>query len=121
MEPAPSSTATPATVGERVDVRVLVDWTDAGRVVLDTAGKPTFGPLPAPPGLYRLTSTDRPGQARPRVYVGESDNLRRRLARNYRKPGSGQQTSLWGSAGLREHLAGGGRVDLVIATAARRT
>ena len=106
-------------VGEQVDVRVLIDWADAGSVVLDAADKPTFGSLPAVPGLYRLTSTGRPNQLRPRVYIGESDNLRRRLSRNYRSPGSGQQTSLRINAALRNHLGAGGLVHLVIATAAQ--
>ena len=51
------------------------------------------------------------------MYIGESDNLRRRLATNYRNPGSGQPTSLRVNAALREHLTSGGTVGLVIATA----
>lgn len=119
----PSRTSLPGTgtwdaVGEQVDVRVLVVWAGAGPVVLDEARKPTFGALPSAPGMYRLTFTGRPGQERPRVYLGESDNLRRRLASNYRSPGNSQQTSLRVNAALRHHLASEGRVDLAIATAA---
>ena len=120
-EPEPSNgsgTPTSVLINERIDVRVHVDWTDGGTVVLDAAGKPAFGPLPAVPGLYQLTFTGQPGQARPRVYIGESDNLRRRLATNYRSPGNGQPTSLRVNAALREHLTGRGTVGLVIATAA---
>jgi hypothetical protein len=55
---------------------------------------------------------------RPRIYIGETDNLRRRLSGNYRNPGSGQQTSLRINALLREHLAAGGEVALAAAAAA---
>lgn len=101
-----------------VDVRVLVAWVSGGTVVLNEAGKPTSGSLPAAPEIYRLNFTGRPGQERPRVCLGESDNLRRRLAGNYRNPGNSQQTSVRINAALRQHLAGGGRVDVAIATAA---
>ena len=42
---------------------------------------------------------------RPRIYIGESDNLRRRLAGNYRNPGPSRQTSLRINKELREHLS----------------
>jgi hypothetical protein len=35
--------------------------------------------------VYRWTPTDRRGQPRPAVYVGEGGNLRKRI-RNYRRP-----------------------------------
>lgn len=103
-------------IGNPVDVRVVLEWMDAGNVVLDGSGKPKFASLPSVPGIYRLTMTEAPEQVRPRVYIGESDNLARRLGRNYRNPGSGQQTSLRVNARLREHLGLGGSVALVIAT-----
>lgn len=56
--------------------------------------------------------------ARPQVYIGETDNLRRRLSSNYRSPGPSQQTSLRVNAHLRAHLEAGGQVDLAVATAA---
>lgn len=52
------------------------------------------------------------------MYIGETDNLRRRLSSNYRSPGPSQQTSLRVNALLRAHLAAGGRVDLAVATVA---
>jgi hypothetical protein len=53
-----------------------------------------------------------------RVYIGESDNLRRRLSGNYRNPGSDQQTNQRVNALFREQLGAGGTVTLAVATAA---
>jgi hypothetical protein len=53
---------------------------------------------------------------RPRLYIGETDNLHRRLAGNYRNPGPTQQTSLRINATLTQRLAGGGGVALAAAT-----
>ena len=106
-----------APVGPRVDVRVQVQWLDAGRVELDWSRKPVFGRLEEAPGLYRLTLWGRNAE-RARVYIGESDNLRRRLSGNYRNPGAGQQTSLRINALLREHLEAGGTISLAVALSA---
>jgi hypothetical protein len=119
--PASTRLAAPAErhpAGPAVDVRVRLQRLDAGMVTLDQAGKPTFGPVDAAPGLYRMTLTGPAVTARPRVYVGESDSLRRRLSGNYRNPGPRQQTSLRINALLREHLTAGGSVALAIATEA---
>jgi hypothetical protein len=70
------------------------------------------------PGLYRLTLTGGVAGARPQVYIGETDNLRRRLSSNYRSPGPTQQTSLRVNALLRSHLAAGGQVDVAVVTVA---
>lgn len=90
VRPTPAADREP--VGTKADVRVQLQWLDAGTVTLDAGGKPAFGALPAPPGLYRLTLTGV-GDERRRLYIGESDSVRRRLASNYRNPESGQQTS----------------------------
>jgi hypothetical protein len=107
-----------AAVGEPIDVAVAFQWTDAGHVLVDAGGKPAFGRLDPTPGLYRLTLIDGPAVARPQAYIGETDNLRRRLATNYRTPGASQKTSLRVNALLRAHLAGGGSVALAVATEA---
>ena len=99
-------------------MRILLQWLEGGPVTLDAAGKPTFGPLDDVPGLYRLTLDGGLTGKRPRIYIGETDSLRRRLSGNYRNPGSGQQTSLRINALLREHLAAGGTVTLAVATTA---
>lgn len=105
-------------VGEPVDVRVTFQWSTAGVVELDAGGKPMFGNLEEVPGLYRMTLTGGVAGARPQVYIGETDNLRRRLSSNYRNPGPSQQTSLRVNALLRAHLAAGGQVDFAVATVA---
>ncbi|MEU8816195.1 hypothetical protein [Actinoplanes sp. NPDC048796] len=104
----------PAVIGSRVDVRVRLRWTDAGSVALDATGKPAFPRVAASHGLYRLTFS---GPVT-RIYIGESENLHRRLSNNYRNPGPSQQTSLRINALLREHLTTGGTVSLAVATAA---
>lgn len=105
-------------VSEPVVVRVAFQWSSAGVVMLDAGGRPAFPPLEGEPGLYRLLLTGGVAGLRPRVYIGETDNLRRRLSTNYRSPGQSQQTSLRVNALLRSHLAAGGQVDLATATAA---
>lgn len=112
---AASDVADYAPVDAPVDVHVVLQWTDAGQVALDTTGKPVFSSLADTPGLYRLTFVEGLLD-RPTVYIGETDNLRRRLSGNYRNPGPRQQTSLRINALLREHLGAGGRTHLAIAT-----
>jgi hypothetical protein len=90
-------------------------WQAAARITLDEGGKLTFGALETAPGLYRMMLTGI-NLTRPKVYIGETDNLRRRLVGNYRNPGPTQQTSLRINALLREHLNAGGAADLSIAT-----
>lgn len=120
--PTPTASPTPASTPAQseVDVAVRFSWRDAGRVVLDGQGKPMFPALPEVPGLYRLTlSSGLVAVRRPRIYIGETDRLRRRLSVNYRSPGPSQATSLRINALLREHLGSGGVVELAIATEAR--
>lgn len=52
-----------------------------------------------------------------RIYIGESDDLRRRV-RHYRNPGPTQQTSQRIHDELRAHLAAGGTVTVSVATSA---
>lgn len=103
---------------DTVDVSVRFAWRDAAPVTLDVQEKLAFPPLQQIAGLYRLTLVSRPGQRRPRVYIGETDNLSRRLAGNNRNPGPSQQTSLRVNAFLREHLGAGGVVQLAVTTVA---
>ena len=98
---------------EAVDARVVFEWSRLGVATLDPTGKVTFpGPLPTGPGLYRFTLTGR--SAPNRIYIGESDNLRRRLNSNYRNPGPRQRTSLRINALLVEHLSIGAHVTVDI-------
>jgi hypothetical protein len=109
----------PAT-GPPVDVRVVLQWLDAGAVILDEDGKLRFGDhLVEAPGLYRMTLVPATPDACSRMYIGETDNLRRRLRLNYRSPGVGQQTNLRINALLGTHLGAGGVVELAVVTEAR--
>ena len=119
--PAPSRRVAEAAltpIGPPVDVRVRLQWLNRDAVTLDPAGKPLFPRLEQSAGLYRLTLTGGVAGTRPRVYIGESENLHRRLSSNYRNPGAGQQTSLRINALLREHLGVDGSVALAVATTA---
>lgn len=110
--------ATPAPrnpLGEHVDLRVRFEWFDAGHVVLDAGGKPAFGVLPEVPGIYRFTFSAGSEGIRDSLYVGETDNLKRR-AGHYRNPGPTQQTNIRINARLREHLGAGGSVAFAVAT-----
>lgn len=99
-----------STANGEVGVSVRFRWQDAGRVETSADRRLAFPELPARPGVYRLAFRGGEGS---RVYVGEAADLRRRM-RNYRNPGSTQQTSLRVNGLLLEHLAGGGTVRLSI-------
>ncbi|MFJ1763091.1 hypothetical protein ACIOD2_22450 [Amycolatopsis sp. NPDC088138] len=114
--------AAPLTEFEPVDldVQVRMRWYLPATVILDDGGRLLFPLLPHSPGIYRLILADAPGQARPQVYVGESEDLRRRTG-HYRRPGPTQQTSLRINALLQEHLQQGGSVTMAVATSATVT
>jgi hypothetical protein len=120
VESAPKSFgpgAAPLASTETVDARVTFDWTRLGRLALDSGGKLAFPtPLAASPGLYRFTLVNRTGRSS--IYIGESDNVRRRLNTNYRNPGPRQQTSLRLNTLLVEHLRAGFDVEVDVASAA---
>jgi hypothetical protein len=94
-------------------VAVVFEWQAAGEVMLDAA-RPRFTDLPSVPGLYRLTFE---GHDVSRVYIGETDNLRRR-AQRYRTPGAAQPTNVRMNKELVEALAAGGRVSCATVTEA---
>ena len=64
---------------------------------------------PASAGIYQFRLGGLAGR-RDGVYVGESENIRRRLAGNYRNPGPTQQTSLRLNGLLLAQLDRGGAV-----------
>ena len=99
------------------DARVTVSftWFAAGQIVLDRNGGLAFPRLPRSPGLYRMTLHDAPGQVRPRVYIGESKNLRDR-SNGYRNPTPRQQTSHRMNGILIDHLTRGGTVSFAATT-----
>lgn len=95
-----------------VDVRVRLTWHRAGQVIHER-GKLVFPALPRSPGIYRLTFSG--SSDHPRMYIGESDDLRRRTG-HYRNPGPTQQTSQRIHQELITHLAAGGTVMMSVAT-----
>jgi hypothetical protein len=78
-------------------------------------GKVQFPHLEAVPGLYRMTL--KLGNAT-QIYIGETSNLYRRLAINYRNPGPTQSTNIRINAVLTEHLRDGATVDLATTSTA---
>lgn len=99
--------------GEVTEAVVRVGWLDAGAVSIE-GGKPMTAGLPVEPGLYRFSFVGGEG-AVDAVYVGETDNLARRMGQ-YRNPGSDQRTNLRLRDLIVDHLGSGGRITLVVAT-----
>jgi len=95
-------------------VSVEFEWTNPAKIELDPDGKLKFPNLSLDPGLYRFWLG---GVERSAVYIGETDNLRRRAA-HYRNPGPSQRTNIRLNERLRTHLAAGGRVEMNIITTA---
>lgn len=109
------STASLVPTGEVVRAAVDFEWLIGGAVTLDSAEKPVFPGVPSRPGLYRFRLVAAEGLLEG-VYIGESDNLARRMG-NYRNPGPKQPTNQRLNSRFREVLAGGGAVELSVATA----
>lgn len=93
------------------DVYIHIEWRSAGPVTLDADGKLRFPRLPALPGLYEIEF----GGADASVYIGESDDLRRRVS-HYRNPGPTQRTNIRLSNLIRSHVVAA-PVSISIATA----
>ncbi len=110
-----SSAASLASTGEVVQAAVHFEWLAGGAVTLDAAQKPVFPGLPSRPGVYRFRLLAAGGSLEG-VYIGESDNVARRMG-NYRNPGPTQPTNQRLNSRFREVLAHGGAVELAVATA----
>jgi hypothetical protein len=89
-----------------------IKWVPIGRVTLDPTGKCKFPIPPDGPGLYRFRFRKIDGLEA--LYVGESDNLRRRFG-NYRNPGPTQATSLRINKAIENHLKSDGEISVAIA------
>ena len=105
-----------APTGDVETATTRFEWLDAGKVTLDHSAKPVFGRLPAAPGIYRFSLTDAEGRL-VGVYVGESDNLFRRMG-NYRNPGPTQPTNQRLHARIIEVIEAHGQVTLAVSTTA---
>jgi hypothetical protein len=103
---------------EELMCALRLNWLPKGRLMLDAQNKVQFPQAPATGGLYRFKT--RYPDGRFALYIGESENLRRRFS-NYRNPGPTQQTSLRINAWLRELLSSGGEVSVAIVENARMT
>jgi len=95
---------------------IRFEWLDAGTIDLDSSNKPVFDRLPSEPGVYRFSFTDADGRL-VGVYVGESDNLARRMG-HYRNPGPTQPTNQRIHARILQVLGAGGDAALAVATTA---
>lgn len=95
-------------------VCVEFEWKNEGPIELDRARKIKFPQFPNVPGIYQITLTDA---KRTSVYIGETDNLRRR-AQNYRTPGPTQHTSIRVNKKITMILANGGAVRVAVAEGA---
>jgi hypothetical protein len=98
----------------RTEIRIAADWREAGAITMAN-DQVVFPSLPPKPGLYWMSLTGKAGQARPRHYFGETDNLQRR-ANGYRNPHPGQTTNVRLNEAIRLHIGEGGAVRLDIAT-----
>lgn len=61
-------------------IAVEFDWKEIGPLKTTTAGRLSIPVVPAEPGIYRFLISTGSGTE---VYIGESDNLYRRMTRNY--------------------------------------
>jgi len=77
------------------------EWKPRGRVTLDGESELAFPQVPTGPGAYELRLTHG-GEVS--AYVGETDNLRRRLS-HYRNPGPTQRTNIRMNEEWRRRLA----------------
>jgi hypothetical protein len=103
---------------EEVMCALRLNWVPKGRLLLDPQNKVQFPQAPAAGGLYRFKT--RYPDGRFAIYIGESENLKRRFS-NYRNPGPDQQTNLRINAWLMELLSGGGEISVAIVEDARMT
>jgi len=89
-----------------------LDWLPVGRVTLDERGLLRFPRLSEVPGIYRLRTRTPDGKKA--NYIGETENLHRRLSQNYRHPAPRQQTSFRINAWLVQLLSNGGEVSVAV-------
>lgn len=85
-------------------------WREIGEVRLGADGKLVMPDPGASPGIYRFRLA---GDDTPSVYIGESDDLRRRFG-HYRNPGPSQRTNVRMNERMRARLAAGGTVRVAV-------
>ena len=93
----------------RMHVAVDYSWREIGAIALD-ATRIAFPEAPAAPGIYRFDLGDR-------VYIGETDQLKRRF-QHYRTPGVSQTTNIRLNAALADLLQHGAIATVATVTSA---
>lgn len=99
---------------DQVHVTVEFRWRSLGSVQIDSVGRLLFPNVPTVPGLYRFDLDDVAGST---TYIGETDQLARRL-QHYRTPGPSQQTNLRLNEHFRNALSRGVLIKISIVTEA---
>jgi len=94
---------------------VEFQWTTVGEVRLDDEGKLAFPRLLSKAGVYVFRFV---GAETATKYIGETDNLQRRVA-HYRHPGPSQLTNIRLNERMRSHLAKPGRITMDVIMGAR--
>lgn len=97
---------------EYVNVSVEFRWKPLGFVQLDANGRLVFPKAPVAPGLYRFDLEESDVKI---TYVGESDQLARRL-QHYRTPGSSQLTNIRLNENFRRALSRGRSISVSVVT-----
>lgn len=102
-----------------LDVNIAVDfnWQSIGLISLDPFGKLFFPKTASSAGLYRF---DFAYADNPATYIGETDQLARRL-QHYRTPGPSQKTNIRLNEALRGALENNMAVTLLVVTAVQGT
>ena len=91
-------------------VSLEFQWRPLGRLQLGEDGRLKFPVAPGKPGLYRFRFV---GGSDSRLYIGETDELRRRF-QHYRTPGVRQQTNIRINEEFRRRMEAGGDIEVDI-------
>lgn len=97
---------------ERINLTVEFYWEQIGEVGFDEEEALVFPKTPPKPGLYRFYLEYPEG---PAAYIGESDQLARRL-QHYRTPGPSQTTNIRLNGMIRATLLKRHRVQVATVT-----
>lgn len=97
---------------DRVSVCLAFDWRRVGDVQLSDDGKLVFPRTTSDPGLYRFDLESSEG---PATYIGETDQIARRL-QHYRTPGPSQKTNIRLNELMRSMLSEDHRITAAVVT-----
>ncbi|NIX77803.1 hypothetical protein [Microvirga terricola] len=103
-------------IEQQLNGKLDLKWQPLGAIEVDEGAKLKFPPILNVPGLYRFKALHPSGAVS--VYIGETENLRRRFG-NYRNPGPSQQTSRRINVWATELLKDGGRIFVSISIEGR--